>query len=157
MTFLSPQQRGEALCLLLLAATGVALLIGAAALPEPMFDPLGPAGLPRWIGWLLLALTALRTAGFVLERRTSAPQYVKAEPELLRLALASVITLAYLAVLTAKALPFTGVTMVFLAALGAAMTDLTARKLITVAAIAVVMSLTLTYVFADVLSVVLPQ
>lgn len=159
MTILSPEYRGEALCLLLLAATGVALLVGAAALPAPMFDPLGPAGLPRWIGWLLLGLTGLRAVVLAVATRGRPPAAAPAgpRPDIRRLALVSAITLAYLALLTAKALPFTWVTLAFLAALGAAMGDLSVRRLITVLAIAVGMSLALTHVFADLLSVVLPQ
>ncbi|WP_424986896.1 tripartite tricarboxylate transporter TctB family protein [Microbulbifer sp. S227A] len=159
MTILSPEYRGEALCLLLLAATGVALLVGAAALPAPMFDPLGPAGLPRWIGWLLLGLTGLRAVVLAAATRGRKPAAAPAgpRPDIRRLAFVSAITLAYLALLTAKVLPFTWVTLGFLAALGAAMGDLSVRRLITVLAIAVGMSLALTHVFADLLSVVLPQ
>lgn len=54
------QAMGELLCLALLFTVGGIVVIGAARLPEPLFDPLGPAGLPRYVGWLLIALAALR-------------------------------------------------------------------------------------------------
>ena len=136
MKFLIEERRGEAICLLLLLATGIALLVGAAALPEPMFDPLGSAGLPRYIAYLLLALLAVRLATLVrevgsanAERKrnmlgagergipraddTDAPQVVK-------LLLVSLITLIYLSALTFGGFPFTWLTLAFLAALGAA-------------------------------------
>ncbi|SET99525.1 tripartite tricarboxylate transporter TctB family protein [Paracoccus homiensis] len=173
MKYLIEERRGEAICLLLLLATGIALLVGAAALPAPMFDPLGPAGLPRYIAYLMLVLLAVRLAALVrevgaetAERRrnmlgagergipraegTDAPQFVK-------LLLVSLITLIYLAALTFGGIPFIWLTLVFLAALGAAMSDGSPRRLIAVAAIAVVLSFALTYIFTDVLSVVLPE
>lgn len=182
MRFLMEEHRAEALCLLLLFAIGVALLVGAAALPEPMFDPLGPAGLPRYIAYLLLALLALRLVTLFRESREN-PRQTQVEraegaktgnllgagergipraelvdaPQIAKLVLASAITLAYLAALTVKGIPFAWLTMVFLAALGAALTDYTPRKLVIVAAIAVIMSFALTYTFTDVLSLVLPE
>ena len=174
MSFLTPEHRGETLCLLLLAATGITLLVGAASLPEPMFDPMGPAGLPRWIGGLLLAFVALRLVVFARDVRAASradkarnmlgagergiPRAeITDRPQIARLLIAAAITLAYVAILAAKVVPFVWVTMLFITVLGAAMIEYTPRKLITVAAIGVVMSLALTYVFTDVLSVVLPQ
>ncbi|AKO96154.1 Tripartite tricarboxylate transporter TctB family [Marinovum algicola DG 898] len=172
MNFLTKDRRGEAICLLLLLATGVALLVGAAALPEPMFDPLGPAGLPRYVGYLLLVLLALRLVSLFRESRAAPAAEADAAspearrpagagtgegPQRLRFALVALITLAYLTALTVGGLSFTWLTLAFLAALGAAMSDLSARKLIIVGVISAVMSFALTYTFTDVLSVVLPE
>ncbi len=182
MGLLWREHMGEVLCLVLLGATGVALLVGAAALPDPMFDPLGPAGLPRYIAYLLLALVAVRLVLLFQESANStdvesepaaeAPRkgnllgagergipradYVDA-PQIVRFALVTIITLVYLVALTVGGFSFTWLTLVFLAALGTSMSDITPRKLITVAAIAVIMSFALTYTFTDVLSVVLPD
>lgn len=176
MKLLSPEHRGEALCLLLLLATAVALLVGAAALPEPMFDPLGPAGLPRYIGYLLLGLMAVRIVLLFRESANIRNAETSEDRDLLgagergipradnvdtsqiaRFLLVAVITLAYLAALTVGGMPFVWLTLVFLVALGAVMSELTPRKLFTVTAIAVIMSFALTYTFTDVLSVVLPE
>lgn len=148
---------GEGFCLLLLAATGVALLIGAASLPEPMFDPLGPAGLPRWIGWILLALTALRVVILAASARTAGADQPSEDTQFARLAAVAVITLLYLVALTVGGIPFQYLTLAFLALLGAAMTDLSPKKLLIVAVIAIAISYGLTYVFTNVLTVVLPQ
>ncbi|MCJ7872113.1 tripartite tricarboxylate transporter TctB family protein [Phaeobacter sp. J2-8] len=178
MKYLLDEHRGE-FGLVLLLATGLAMLIGAASLPAPMFDPLGPAGLPRYIAWLLLALLVVRIFVLLREASRATPEtgpkakaaqsllgagergIQRAEdvdaPQIARFGLVVVITLIYLVALTVGGLPFTWITLLFLAALGAAMTDFTARKLVTVAAIAVVMSFVLTYTFTDILSVVLPQ
>jgi len=176
MKLLSSEHRGEALCLVLLLATAVALLVGAAALPEPMFDPLGPAGLPRYIAYLLLALLAVRIVLLFRENanirnaKTSEDRdLLGAEergisradnvdtPQIVRFLAVSVITLAYLVALTVGGLPFVWLTLVFLVALGAAMSEFTPRKMFSVAAIAVIMSFALTYIFTDVFSVVLPE
>lgn len=181
-TYLSRDSRAEALCLLLLLATGVALLVGAASLPDPMFDPLGPAGLPRYLGYLMLALVILRipvllrenASNLKIERQPPGvnPKAVSLlgagergipraddadRPQVVRFLLVAAITLAYLTALSVGGLPFIWLTLVFLAALGAALSDATPRRLATVAAIAVVMSFALTYTFADLLSVVLPE
>lgn len=181
MKYLLDEHRGELAGLVLLLVTGLAMLIGAASLPAPMFDPLGPAGLPRYIGWLLLALLVVRIFVLLREASRATPEtgpkakakaaqsllgagergIPRAEdvdaPQIARFGLVVVITLIYLVALTVGGLPFTWITLLFLAALGAAMTDFTTRKLVTVAAIAVVMSFALTYTFTDILSVVLPQ
>ncbi|TNF22590.1 MAG: hypothetical protein EP318_03335 [Rhodobacteraceae bacterium] len=174
MKTLSEEHRGEAICLLVLLATGVALLVGAARLPEPMFDPLGPAGLPRYVAYLLLALLAVRLAALVREVGSDARAEKKRDllgagergiprtdevdaPQIVTLLLAAMITLIYLAALTFGGFRFTWLTLVFLATLGAALTDASPRKLVTVAAIAIFMSFALTYTFTDVLSVVLPD
>lgn len=174
MRYLIEERRSEALCLLLLLATAIALLVGAAALPEPMFDPLGSAGLPRSIAYLLLVLLAVRLASLVREVGSAANAEKKRNllgagergipraedvdaPQVVKLLLVSVITLIYLSALTFGGIPFTWLTLAFLAALGAALSDVTPRKLIVVSIIAVVMSLALTYIFTDVLSVVLPE
>ena len=116
MIFLIEERRGEAICLVLLLATGIALLVGAAALPEPMFDPLGSAGLPRYIAYLLLGLLAVRLASLVrevgaqnAERKRNMlgagerglPRAESTDaPQVVRLLLVSLITLIYLAALT---------------------------------------------------------
>ena len=173
MKHLIEYHRGEAVCLLLLLATGVALLAGAAALPAPMFDPLGPAGLPRYIAYLLLALLAVRIvtlfrtsrAAFAAEDESNflgagergIPRADETDgPQIVKLLLVAAITVAYLTALTIGGLPFTYLTLAYIAAIGAAMAELTPRKLIIVGAIAVVMSFVLTYTFTDILSVVLP-
>lgn len=174
MNFLIRKHCSEAICLLLLLVTGISLLMGAAALPAPMFDSLGPAGFPRYAGWLLLALLAVRFVSLVREAKSDAgteknhdlvaageddiPQDDNTDaPQILKLLLVSAITLTYLTALTIGGISFTWLTLVFLAALGTAMSDITPRKLVTVAAIAIVMSFALTYAFTDMLSVVLPE
>ena len=177
---LSQEHRGEILCLLMLGATGVALLVGAASLPAPMFDPLGPAGLPRYIAYLLLALVVIRLIVLTREATATVPgrddntgadtrnllgagergiprAEIREAPQYLRLIAVATITLIYVGVLASKTVPFVWVTLAYLAGIGAAMSDLSPRKLVTVGCIAVVMSVGLTYVFSEVLSVVLPQ
>lgn len=78
-------------------------------------------------------------------------------PQIVKLLLVALITLIYLAALTYGGFSFTWLTLAFLGALGAALSDGSPRKLAAVAVIAAVMSFALTYIFADVLSVVLPQ
>lgn len=176
MRYLLQNRLGEAICLVLLLATGLALLIGAASLPAPMFDPLGPAGLPRYIAYLLLAFLAVRVVVLIREiasttdRESIDPPNLlgagergipRAEnvdaPQIVRLGLVAVITLGYVTALTVGGIPFTWLTLAYLAAVGAAMAGFTPRKLAIVAGIAVIMSFALTFVFTDVLSVVLPE
>lgn len=182
MESLSRKRLGEALCLVLLGATGIALLVGSASLPDPMFDPLGPAGMPQYIGYLLLAFIVLRII-LIVQESNSAPKPERKPipgvakdgnmlgagerglpraddvdaPQITRLLLVMGITLVYLVGLTKGGFPFTWITLVYLAAVGAAMSEFTPRRFMIVGAIAVIMSFALTYTFTDILSVILPE
>lgn len=152
------QAMGELLCLALLFTVGGIVVIGAARLPEPLFDPLGPAGLPRYVGWLLIALAALRLVTLLrapAPAEASRPGNDDRSPR--AVILPTLITLAYVVGLTVGGIPFPLITLAFLFAFGAVLSDKNPLSLLIVAAIAVIASFGLTYVFTDVLTIILPE
>jgi putative tricarboxylic transport membrane protein len=145
--------------LALLAGAGLLLVIGAAALPGPEYDPMGPAGLPRIIGIVLLILLSarlmsiFRTPQPVTAQNDNAP---KPQAQLKRTLATAVLTVIYLVVLTLGGLPFAAVTVVYLTLLGYSMTNFSIRKLPPVIIIAAVVGIGLSYLFSDVLNIILP-
>ncbi|UTW12599.1 tripartite tricarboxylate transporter TctB family protein [Marinobacterium rhizophilum] len=145
--------------LVLLAAAGLLLVIGASALPGPEYDPMGPAGLPRIIGIALLLLLGARLVSIV---RTPQPVSTqtgtapKPQPQLRRTLATAGLTVIYLMVLTLGGLPFAAVTGVYLTLLGFCMTNFSIRKLPPVIIIAAVVGIGLSYLFSDVLNIILP-
>lgn len=150
---------GEVACLGLLAGAGGLILFGAVGLPGPEYDPLGPAGMPRYIAYALLLLSIIRIAQIVLETRRDggdAAEPVERPPQITKMAYAGAIILAYLLIISVGGLPFSIVTLVFLVLAGFTMTDFDKSKLPIVIGIAVVVSFGLTYIFRNVLNVILP-
>jgi len=151
---------GDIASLAILVAAGVLLLVGARELPGPEFDPLGPAGMPKYIAYALLVLSAVLLGQTVSTLRHRAR--TGGEPRETRLsrstelALSAAWVLGYLIVLTVGGLPFSVVTFVFLMLTGFTMTHFAVRKLPIVLAISIAVSFGLTFVFRDVLHVILP-
>lgn len=71
--------------------------------------------------------------------------------------LPTLITLAYVVGLTVGGIPFPLITLAFLFAFGAVLSDKNPLSLLIVAAIAVIASFGLTYLFTDVLTIILPE
>ncbi len=151
---------GELGSLSLLIVTGILLLIGSAQLPPPEFDPLGPAGMPRYIAFILLGLSVFRIFSLLRDRNASTESSAQklGEPmEIGKFTWSSGIVAAYLVALTVGGIPFSFLSCAFLVALGVVMTGGAKRKLPIIVAIAVTISFGLTYIFTELLTVVLPE
>lgn len=151
---------GEIACLAIFTVTGAFILFGAADLPAPEMDPLGPAGVPQYIALTILLLSAIRLGLLLWSARRADADISLQTTETPRYAEAAVLfslALVYLLVLSIGGLPFSAVTLVFLAAAGFTMLRFAMSKLPIVIGIAVVMSFGLTFVFTDLLKVILPN
>ena len=160
MKILTKHSAAEIICLLLLAGTALLLLIGAGQLPGPEYDPLGPAGMPRYIAYLLIALVLIRGFALLAARGARQDDLNAAERSSLELgttAVASLLVLAYLLAITLGGLPFAIVTLIFLVLFGFTMTGYAMNKLPIVVVIAAVASFGLSYIFTDLLNIVLPS
>ena len=149
----------QLLCNLLFVGAGALILIGSAKLPGPEYDPLGPAGLPRYIAYALLLLSAIRLIQIVTENRLLTqenPGTEEASSQVGKAVLTSVIVVVYLLALHFGHFTFVVDTLVFLAFSGCAMVGFSRSKLVTLMAIAIAVSFGLTYVFGDLLQIILP-
>lgn len=122
-----------------------------------MFEPFGPAGLPRYIGGILIALPTLRAVLVLRNLPNSTGSTPAQKPNMGRFAIAVAITLAYLFALTIGGVPFRYLTCAFLFALAATLTDMKPQSLGIASVIAVVASFELTYLFTEVLTIILPK
>ena len=150
---------GDVASLAILVAAGILLLVGSQELPGPEFDPLGPAGMPKYIAYALLALSAVLLGQILSAARRGAKPGTAPRtslPQTVELVLSAACVLGYLTALTVGGLPFSVVTVVFLSLAGFTMTHFRVSKLPIVVVIAVVVSFGLTFVFRDVLHVILP-
>ncbi|ANG63381.1 hypothetical protein A8C75_13485 [Marinobacterium aestuarii] len=149
----------ELASLTLLAGAGILLVSGAASLPGPEYDPLGPAGLPRLVGIAVLVLLAARLVSILRPRHCAPAQNNSGpapKPQLKRTLGSATLTIIYLLVISIGGLPFALVTVAYLALLGYCMTNFSIRKLPLVILIAAVVGVGLSYLFADVLNIILP-
>ncbi len=136
------------------------ILVGSISLPEPEYDPLGPAGVPRYIAWLMLGLALI----FVIQIVTATVG--DADPErssesietsrYVETGITVVAVLGYLVALTSGGFSFPIVTLIFLVVTGLTMTHFVLAKIPLIIVISAVVSFGLTYIFQDVLNVVLP-
>ncbi len=124
--------------LALATVAGAALLVvGAAKLPPPRFEPMGSAALPRILGGLLIlfafiiAVNALRQilSQTPAPRKQSPPSATVAKPAFGRAALLLVILVLYVASLDLLRWPFVPVTTVFVALVGSLLSRPSLRSL----------------------------
>ncbi|MEV8467285.1 tripartite tricarboxylate transporter TctB family protein [Fluviibacterium sp. DFM31] len=98
------------------------LLVGAASLPPPRFEPLGSAALPRILGSILflfaaiIAITAIRRASNGKPAPTAKATVPKADPKRGALVLAALIIYAFM--LDVLRVPFLVATPLFVTATG---------------------------------------
>lgn len=141
----------------LIVLSGAGLIYGAGSLPPAIYDPLGPAGLPRILGILIVALCALQLVMMVLVARKNPAEAPR--PSWLgcvRVTVSIASILIYAVVLAWGWGPFVVSTIIFLAVMGFAMTDFSVRRFLPVLINAVIVGIVIGYVFDDLLHVVMP-
>lgn len=148
------------LCVLLFMATGGLILLGSMSLPGPEYDPLGPAGAPQYIAYIMLFLSSLKLISLIRSmKRFSLSQNVEARKRG-QYAIAIVFFISffiYLLLLNIGGFSFSMVTFAFLVLSGFSLMNFNVSKLPLIVAVSVVLSFGLTYIFADILNVVLPD
>ena len=118
---------GDLVLAALVVAGAVLLIVGAAELPPPRFEPLGSAALPRILGAILILLAAIVAVGGLrrILAPTSAPEpgaedadVGAAEGRPLNGALVLLALVTYVAALDLLQAPFVPATTAFLGAVG---------------------------------------
>lgn len=163
----SRQRRVDLWLAIAMAAVSAIVWWEASKLGPAPFDPLGPKSFPMWIAGALgllslvsiVAILAGRALGrsdtsLILGIGEEAPADYALRPGLA--VTAALLTVAYVAVLTATGIGFLWATIVYIGALGWAMSDRTPRHALIAAVIAVIAGSAITYLFTKIFVLDLP-
>ena len=156
---MSPGERRVALADVLLGLTaigiGVVAYAGTLSLPDPVYEPIGPAAFPRTVA-ILTGAMGLAILVRALRRAAEPPARQLDGGRMGLVLLMAVLTVAYAAAMTVGLLGFRTATVLYMLALGVALFGPHPRKLAAVTVIALVVGIGTHYVFTRVLFLDLP-
>jgi putative tricarboxylic transport membrane protein len=127
-------------------AVGALLVAGTQGLPAPVFEPIGSAAFPRWVGVALMLLALAVAAGAFL-RRPGAQAGAGPRGRMDLTVLTVVVTALYAAVLDLTAIGFRSATVAFTFVLIVALAGPRLRVVVPAALFALVFGVALHYVF----------